>query len=313
MKKRILLIIMLVSVTAALYAQQQPLLSQYMLNNYYLNPAYSGSGEQLSFTFLHRAQWAGYQDYQGGKASPQLQLFNVSFNPDSTGHNAGFQFMRDKIGSIASMSIQFSYAYRISLTEESMLALGFRGGIASKSVDFGEYIIKHPDDPLISEGKQSETKPDITLGLWYEHKKYYMGISAKGIVTQAEYETLGIQNEKLLVATGGYHFTLTNDWMLTPSAQVATNTCNTFIDGSVLVQNKNGFWGGLSYRHEEAATVLLGVGLMEQKLRFSYAFDYVTSNKSIKTNTSHEIMLRYCIGRLHAKKNKLKREPMKLY
>jgi type IX secretion system PorP/SprF family membrane protein len=138
--------------------------------------------------------------------------------------------------------------------------------------------------------------------LWYEHKKYYAGISAKGIVTQAKYETLGLQNEKLLTATAGYHFTLTKDWILTPSAQVVTNTNKTFIDGNVLVKNRNGFWAGLSYRHEEAATVLLGFGMMEQKLRFSYAFDYVTSNKSIKTNTSHEIMARYCIGRLHVRK-----------
>ena len=124
------------------------------------------------------------------------------------------------------------------------------------------------------------------------------------MVTQAEYETLGIQNEKLLTATAGYHFTLNKDWNLTPSTQVVTTTKQTFIAGNVLVQNKNGFWSGLSYRHEEAATVLLGFAMMQQKLRFSYAFDYVTSSKSIKTNTSHEIMVQYCIGRLHARKKK---------
>lgn len=307
MKKGILLLTIWTIAAAGVYGQQQPLLSQYMLNNYFLNPAYSGSGELVSFTFLHRAQWAGYQDYQGNNASQQLQLFNVSINPDSTGHNTGFQFVRDKQGSVTSMSIQLSYAYRMQVTENSTLALGFRGGIASKSINFGEYIIMHPDDQLIPEGNQSETKPDISLGLWFDHKKYYVGVSAKGIVTRADYKTLGIQNEKLLTATAGYRFSLNKDWTLTPSAQVATNTDKTFIDGNVLIKNNNGFWTGISYRHEEATTLLLGFGMLEQKLRFSYAFDYVTSNKSIKTNTSHEIMVQYCIGRLHP--NKVKPQP----
>jgi type IX secretion system PorP/SprF family membrane protein len=304
MKKGISFIILVISAAVELSAQQQPLLSQYMLNSYYLNPAYSGSGERLSFTFLHRAQWAGYENYQGDKASQQVQLFNVSINPDSTGHNAGFQFTRDKFGAVTSTGVQVSYAYRIPVTEKSTLALGFRGGITSKSINFGEYITEHSDDPFIADGKQSETKPDVSLGLWLEHEKYYVGVSAKGVVTPAEYETLGIQNEKLLTATGGYHFVLNKEWIFTPSAQVVTNTDMAFVESNVLIKNNNSFWAGLSYRHEEAATVLAGFGMLEQKLHFSYAFDYITSNKSIKSNTSHEIMVRYCIGRLHARKKK---------
>jgi type IX secretion system PorP/SprF family membrane protein len=304
MKKSIFFIVLMISAMVEVYSQQQPLLSQYMLNNYYLNPAYSGSGEQLSFTFLHRTQWAGYENYQGGNASQQVQFFNVSINPDSTGHNAGFQFTRDKSGTITSTGVQVSYAYRIPLSVKSVLALGFRGGIASRSVNFGEYIIKHADDPFIPAGKQSETKPDVSLGMWLEHEKYYVGVSAKGVVIRSEYETLGLQNEKLLTATAGYHIALNREWEFTPSAQVVTNTDVTFVESNILVKNNDRFWAGLSYRHEEAVTVLTGFGMLDQKLRFSYAFDYITTNKSIKTSASHEIMVRYCIGRLHARKTR---------
>ncbi len=308
MKKGILLITILIAATAGIRAQQQPLLSQYMLNNYYLNPACSGSGEVVSVTFLHRAQWAGYEDYLGDRASQQLQLFNVSINPDSTGHNTGFQFLRDRLGAVTSTSIQVSYAYRISISAKSTLALAFRGGVASKVISFDDYIVKHPGDPLIAEGKQSETRPDITLGFWYQHTKYYAGISAKGFVTRADYETLGIQNEKLLTATAGYYFTLTRGWMLTPSLQYVSNTDHTFFDGSLLLKNRNGFWSGISYRHQESITALLGFGMLDQKLRFSYAFDSVTSNRSVKTNASHEIMVRYCTGRLHDRKRRQRKD-----
>jgi type IX secretion system PorP/SprF family membrane protein len=283
-------------------AQQQPVLSQYMLNNYYFNPAYTGSGELYNFSVLHRSQWSGYKDYNGNAGAPETQLLTATANLDSTGHSFGLLASRDKTAALTTFQTELSYAYSIQLTSKSTLALGFRGGIASRSIDYDDYIIKHPDDEFIKEGKQSETKPNVTLGVWYNHTRYYAGVSAKGLVTQADYNILGLENEKSIVITAGYHIDIERDWTLTPAMQVVTTTDRTSIQGSAIVNHVEAFWAGLSYRQEEAATIIVGFAALEKKLRISYAFDYTTGNRSAKGSTSHELMMAYRLGKLHPRK-----------
>jgi type IX secretion system PorP/SprF family membrane protein len=301
MKKILLIAFLSVSVFNVM-AQQQPVLSQYMLNNYYFNPAYTGSGELYNFSFLHRSQWSGYEDYRGSSGAPEIQLFTATANLDSTGHSFGFLLSRDKAAFITAVQAQVSYSYTVALTLESSLALGIRGGITTRSIDFEKYIVKHPDDEYVPDGKRSETRPDVTVGLWYNHKKYYAGISAKGIVAKADYNNLGIDNEKTIVVTAGYHIELQRDWRLTPAIQVVTNTERTYVQGSALLNHDDILWGGLAYRHDDAATLIAGFSMLEKKLRVSYAFDYTTGNRSVKAGTSHEVMVAFRLGKLHPKK-----------
>ena len=43
------------------YAQQIPVMSQYMFNGLVINPAYAGSKDYMSTTLMVRKQWAGYE------------------------------------------------------------------------------------------------------------------------------------------------------------------------------------------------------------------------------------------------------------
>jgi len=301
--KKLLLASLLITAAFQGMAQQQPILSQYMLNQYYFNPAYS-SRELYNFSMLHRAQWSGYKDYEGNTGAPQTQLFTATANLDSTGHTFGLLLGRDKAGALTGVQAQVSYAYRVRITSKSTLAMGFRGGITTRSIDYNSYIIKHPNDPFIQDGKQTETKPDVALGLWYNHEKYYIGISAKGWVTQSDYTTLGVENEKTMILTGGYHLAIDRGWKLTPTLQMITTTDRTIVQGGATVNHDDLFWAGLTYRHEEAATAILGFSLLKNKALLSYAFDYTTGNRAAKGSTSHEIMIAYRLGKLHLKKKR---------
>ena len=284
------------------HAQQRPALSQYMLNNYYFNPAYSGEGELYSFSFLHRTQWTGYEDYTGSKGAPATQLFTATANLDSTGHTVGFMFSRDRVGYFNAFQGELSYAYKILITKESTLSVGARGGIATQSVDQARYVIKHPNDPYLEGGTQRESKPDVTLGIWYNHRKYYAGISARGFITNANYQTLGIESGKTIFITGGYHFKTSGRLTITPSAQLVTSRVKTLVQGGVMLLYNDAVWGGVTYRPEESVSVLLGFSFLERKLRLGYGFDITAGNKELKTGTSHEIMLNYRLGKLHVKK-----------
>ena len=42
------------------FSQQDPMLSQYMFNGLYLNPAYAGSHKYWTSTLTYRNQWVGF-------------------------------------------------------------------------------------------------------------------------------------------------------------------------------------------------------------------------------------------------------------
>jgi type IX secretion system PorP/SprF family membrane protein len=305
MMKRLLppIIFLLLSV-ASVHAQQFTPISQYMLNPTYLNPAYSGEGELYNLSVLYRAQWSGYRDYRGQAVAPQLKLFNGFVNINNTGHTVGLQLGQDKLGGVKDFMAQASYAYRVRVSSVSALSFGARIGINSRTIDFQKYTIFDTDDPLIPQGQQSETQPDLTLGLWYNHENYYLGISGKNLLPGSD--AAGFQVKKAYVITGGYHLPLSPTLKVTPSAQFITSAGDYLLDVSVLANSNDVLWGGLSYRHDRAMAAIVGIGLLQKKLRLSYAFDYTTNNAKSTANTSHEILLNFRFGELKTPKGQVK-------
>lgn len=304
MKISLRLIALLFFIAVSAPAQQFTTISQYILNPAYLNPAYSGTGELYSLTALHRTQWGGYRDYRGQAVASQLQLFNGFANFDNTGHTVGLMLAQDKIAYVKDFLAQVSYAYRVRISSLSTLSLGARLGLDSRTIDFQKYTIWDQGDPLIPQEKQSETHPDITLGLWYNHENYYLGLSGKSLLAISD--GAGFDIRRALVFTGGYHFFVNPTVKVTPSVQLVTSAGDYLLDASVLANFNEVFWGGLSYRHERAAAAIVGVGLIQKKLRISYAFDYVTNNAKSTANTSHEIMLNLRMGELKAPKGQVR-------
>ncbi|EJF10470.1 hypothetical protein O71_08927 [Pontibacter sp. BAB1700] len=59
MKKLSLLLVVLVGVVTQAFAQQRPQYSQYMVNNFLLNPALSGIEDYADIRISNRQQWVG--------------------------------------------------------------------------------------------------------------------------------------------------------------------------------------------------------------------------------------------------------------
>lgn len=310
--KRFTLVALFCLAGALLQAQQFTQISQYMLNPGYVNPAWSGTGELYSLTALHRTQWSGYRDYRGKAVASQLQLFTGLVNFDKTGHTAGLLLAQDKIAYTKDFLAQASYAYRVRLSTPSSLSFGARIGLDSRTVDYQKYVLFDPNDPLIPQEKQSETHPDLTLGLWYNHERYYLGVSGKSLLVPGNANP-GFAMERAYIITGGYHLTAGPELKVTPSVQVISGNRGTDFDLSVLADYGGALWGGLSYRHDRAAAAIVGVGFLQKQLRFSYAFDYVTSNAETTAATSHEVSLNFRFGELTAPRGSgLKRSRVKL-
>ncbi|MFO0506202.1 MAG: type IX secretion system membrane protein PorP/SprF, partial [Chryseotalea sp.] len=60
------------------FAQQDPLFTNYMFNNLYVTPAFAGVDGVTRLTAFYRNQWTGYQAFGGAGGAPITQM--VSFN-----------------------------------------------------------------------------------------------------------------------------------------------------------------------------------------------------------------------------------------
>jgi hypothetical protein len=52
---------------------------------------------------------------------------------------------------------------------------------------------------------------------------------------------------------------------------------------------------GAGYRWDDAATAMAGVSLMNNRLDLAYALDLSMINSAVKSNISHEVMLRFVL------------------
>ncbi|HMC97693.1 MAG TPA: PorP/SprF family type IX secretion system membrane protein, partial [Flavobacteriales bacterium] len=87
----------LIAVTAwlgasAVHAQQEVMISQYMFNGLFLNPAYAGTHNYVTSSLLHRAQWV---QVEGAPRTSMLAIDGPLMNKSM---GLGFSIVHDQIG-----------------------------------------------------------------------------------------------------------------------------------------------------------------------------------------------------------------------
>lgn len=296
------ILVMLVGTKAS--AQQAPQFTQYMFNSMFLNPAYAGIEGAANFSLIHRSQWLGYTGSfdEGGAPTTQVFSFNTPLLKINSG--IGLHVINDNIAAQNNISAALSYSYHIKVGE-GKLGLGVRGGIYSRSLDFGKFRAVDVSDPVIQQGTEQQMKPDLGAGAWYRSRQFYVGASVNHIM-QSEFDfglnaanAQQIQNTLVnnLIVTGGYNFDLSPTVRLTPSAILKMDDYDEYsYEGTVLATFNDKYWGGLGYRDRESVSALIGANLLSNNaLRVGYAFDYVAFNDEVLSNTSHEILLQYTL------------------
>jgi type IX secretion system PorP/SprF family membrane protein len=288
-----LLIISLFSISAN--GQQHPVISSYMQQPVLLSPAAVGIDSSTHLSLLHRSQWRKYDNFSDDKSRPasQLQMVTASLQLRDSAGGLGLLMYRDDAGPLQTFDVKVSYGYHIRYAKKGTIGLGVGVGVRAKTMDYNEYIVKHPDDALLGDGTVTQVKPDLSLGLWLNHEKYYFGGSYAHYL-EAEYDQVNVQDEALITVTGGYHFQVDKNWKVTPGFLLMNEASQTTFAIHTLGTYRDVFDGGISYRHEEAFSVLLGTRLLKDRsLRLVLATDLITENKGAKSNASFEVIVGY--------------------
>jgi type IX secretion system PorP/SprF family membrane protein len=287
--------------SSQLFAQTEPMYSQYMYNMLGVNPAYAGNREATSFNFFQRRQWVGLA------GAPQTTSVSVdgAFNDNKLGW--GVQAYDDKLGVEKADGLNMMMATHIQVSDKGILSGGLSVGVMNYRIDLlnvqGRYT---PSDPAFY-SNFNKWLPAVGLGLYYNTDKFYAGFSVPNVLksrlTAFDVMNSGIQkvNSTHLFFTTGYVFDVNEDVKIKPSTMIkAVGGAPIEADFNTNVWLKNVIGLGFSYRTGDAM-VGMAEAQINQNLRVGYAYDITISPLKYYNNGSHELMFRYEFGNNNTK------------
>ena len=322
-------------------AQQRPHYTQYILNNYILNPALSGIENYTDVKISTRDQWVGltgapkttYFSIQGPVGKNDYRTTSTSFqipgqNPRGKyywenytaaepHHGIGLTVVNDRTGSFNRLTANATYAYHLGLSPTLNLSAGFSAGITNVSIDKSKHDFSGTGDPYDPatgaslSGELNKIRPDLGVGLWLYSPNYFIGLSAQQIIPQklafaddAAFLTKGRLIPHVFL-TAGYRFLLGEDVNVIPSVMlkyVNGSSVNNFQpEMNLKAQYRDLLWLGGSYRYQDGYAGMAGINV-SNSFNVGYAYDVTTSALNTVSRGTHEIMVGFILGNKYSEK-----------
>ena len=306
MRKEILLIAFLV-MNLVSEAQQDPQFSQNMFNHMTINPAFAGEQGQWSVSGIYRNQWMGMD------GAPETYAINVDA-PFRVGHadgGLGLGLMSDKLGMYTNLHLMLNYAYKIQMNF-GVLSMGLKAGVMNLKLGKDYYIPDGDDftqpgnDPALADAEASKMMFDAGVGVFLSGDKFYAGAAVAHLTKPLM--KIGETGEffwpRYLHLTGGYTIGISPRIDIQPSVFFKTDFISSQFSVNANVVYDKTFWGGVSYRYNEAIVFMAGMEL-KAGLMLGYSYDWNSGKIGKYTGGSHEVSLAYHFGMKIGKKQKL--------
>ncbi|HEX6845767.1 MAG TPA: type IX secretion system membrane protein PorP/SprF [Chitinophagaceae bacterium] len=333
-KRFIAQIIFLIIATNCL-SQQKPHYTQYVLNQYIINPAITGIENYVDVKMSVRDQWVGLsgaprtgyltihaplgkKDYRTSATSysipgqnPRGKYYWENYTAAEPHHGVGLSVINDKTGSYNRFTSTLSYAYHIGLSPTTNLSAGFAAGISKVSIDRTMHDFSGSGDPIdpatgsAISGELFKIRPDLSAGLYLYSRDYFIGLAAQQVIPQklqfvddAAFETTGKLVPHVFL-NAGYRFLLTEDINAIPSIMVKyisnSSKSNFQPEANLKLQYRDLMWVGGSYRYQDGYAAMLGLNV-SNTFNIGYAYDFTTTNLNTVSRGTHELMIGFLIG-----------------
>ncbi|MEQ8421343.1 MAG: type IX secretion system membrane protein PorP/SprF [Arenibacter algicola] len=298
-KSLLVTVLMLFSLLAGLYAQQDAQYTQYMYNTMSVNPAYAGSRGQLSAAALYRSQWVGLE------GAPKTQTLNLHSPIRNSRLGYGISIINDNIGDGVVQETQFDavLSYTVDVALDAKLSFGLKVGGNMLSLDFNG-LNNFDSENIQGENIDNKFSPNFGVGVYYHTDKFYAGLSAPNMV-ETEYfdnsqrdansvQFLSKERMNFYLITG-YVFDLNNNFKFKPAVLtkvVGGAPLQIDLSASFLFNDKFSF--GAAYRWDAALSGLLGFQLSDQFM-IGLAYDRETTELGGTqfNDGSFEVFLRF--------------------
>jgi type IX secretion system PorP/SprF family membrane protein len=297
--KRISILIFVICFGGLLKAQQLPQITQYMNNNYVINPAVAGMYDYYQVNTTIRNQWAGIND------APRTSVISI-YGRHSEHVGLGGTVYNDVTGPTSRIGGSASYTYAFQLTQKVKLSLALQGGFTQFKIIKNNIPVKDQEDPLMLGGDVVRTLPDATFGLNVSGNKWYIGAAIPQLLSSELklmdddfariYDTTS-QNGKLashIYVLGSYTYDINPTISIEPSFFLKSVAgAKTQIDFGVKSEYKEMIWVGMNYEMNNdlsSIAALLGYKIND-RFNIGYSYGMPSSATSSYHSGSHEFML----------------------
>ncbi len=280
--------------------QQEAQFSHNMFNNMAINPGYAGLRNAICATALARQQWVGFRDEESNRTNPETYSFTVDAPLPFIRGGLALGFLQDQLGYETALGVKLAYSYHLDLDYGTM-GIGAQLGFLDKRFDFAQFRpISEGDPALTGSGEESRMMIDGALGVFYQmDETAWAGISVSQLTqTRREIGTADYQLRRHLYVSAGYNYPIPGQpsFVVSPSILFKTDFGSLQTDINTLVTYRERFWGGLSYRIQDAAVVLLGLTFEQISIGYSYDITLSPLGRSGRSWGSHEIFVQYCFS-----------------
>jgi type IX secretion system PorP/SprF family membrane protein len=292
MKKINLVALLLLIMGINVFAQQDPMYTQYMNNPILVNPAYAGSRNAGNLTGVFRKQWVGIN------GSPTTS--SLSYNTSIPRYNFGIgaSLLYDALGPTTQTGLYLDYAYHILIGEKGTLSFGLKGGFSYCYINYSGLTYNDPDDDISNLENESLFLPNFGIGAYYYTDKTYIGLSVPKLIRNSldkKENTLEHLNreEWHIFLMAGHIFRLSEIVDLKPSfitRYAVGSPLSLELTATCILYDK--IWLGAMYRYGDSVGGLIQWQINTQ-LNVGYSYDYTLSELHGFNQGSHEIVLNY--------------------
>lgn len=335
MRKGILAIA--IGFSSVAFGQQMPQFSQYLRNQYMINPGAAGAYDFVDITLGGRMQWVGFDNAPLSSylyASSVLSRKKVRYNPAirtsiigpvknaevGTGklkHALGGMLIADQYGAFRQLKAALTYALHIPVSQNYNLSFGANVGISNnaflqeraQTMNLLDPSVGFTDPTYDAYAQSSNLNTlDIGAGLYFYSKDLFVGLSAGqltgDLVRFGAGNSVNVDPRIHLNFSAGYKFPISGNLTLMPAVLVKfMQPAPLSLEGSLQLEYKEWLWFALSFRQglggfNNSDAVIGMAGLnISQRFKLGYSYDYSISRFNQHTAGGHELVLGIMLGR----------------
>lgn len=292
----------------SLRAQQTPSYTQYMFNDYLINPAVAGAFNYFQVRANSRIQWMGISD-----APRTMGIMGYGpFKERDMGY--GGYIWSDITGPESRLAMGGTYAYNMPVNDAIRISGGLTVGFMQYKLD-GTTLnngYEGDPDPAMPDAVETRFIPDASLGFYLYSSQFFAGLSAhqlfgnKYSITEDTASVTGLSRlTQHIYLSGGMNFILNRDFALRPTALIKyTSPGQIQAEISAVAFYQRMVWGGLAYRmgasgyfSSDAISILAGYNY-ENKLYIGLSYDITLSDLRMYSNGTIEVMIGYTFNKI---------------
>ena len=322
-----LIIILLCILPLCASAQTEANISQYYAAPTLINPATTGQTDFVRIRGGARLQWLGIEN------APKtfMGAADMPFKVGNSRVGVGAVVAQESIGLYSSMDLGVQASYKLKKWG-GVWSIGLQIGFRDQSFKGSEVYLPDGDDyhqgtdDAIPTSDIHGTAFDGALGLWYEHPKFYAGLSCTHLMSptitmNAESSSGGsetssdrkyvFQARRTLYFTSGCNIPIKNTlFEIMPSILVKSDF--TFTSGEIMARARyRKFLSfGIGYRWDDA--VIATIAAEVKNFYIGYSYDYATSAIRSASSGSHELFVGYSLKLDMSDKNRNRHKSVRI-